>query len=313
LLSNPEVAHDKISDQELFMELTVAFVVGAILIGGLIGFLTGVFGVGGGFMLTPLLMIVLGVPPQVAVSTGLAVILVNSSYGLFVRRGSNTVDGKLSLMISIGSVAGVLVGAQLLTVLAQAPSLTVLGREQDAAQYALLVIFLVLLSWIAGYLYYDTRKHGGETASVQVGILASVKLPPYGRFASLDEPRLSVPALVVLGLVVGLLTGLLGVGGGVVLLPALVYLVGQRAAKAAGTSLLLVWIASATGVIRMAGESSISLSLLGILLVGGFSGTTAGTRLGLTLSGSKIRLYFVFVVLAAVALVVYELLKVTFL
>lgn len=264
-------------------------------------------------MLTPLLMIALGVPPQSAVGTGLAVILVNSSYGLFVRRKSNTVDGKLSITISIGSVVGVLVGAQLLTVLSRAPGLTVLGREQDMAQYVLLVIFLVLLSWIAGYLFYDTRKHDGGTVSVRVGKLASVGLPPYGRFASLEEPLLSLPALVLLGFVVGLLTGLLGVGGGVVLLPALVYLVGQRAAKAAGTSLLLVWIASATGVIRMAGESSISLPLLVILLVGGFSGTAVGTRLGLRLSGPKIRLYFVFVVLAAVVLVAYELVQVTFL
>lgn len=295
------------------MELAVPFIVGGVLIGGMIGFLTGVFGVGGGFMLTPLLMIALGVPPQSAVGTGLAVILVNSSYGLFVRRKSNTVDGKLSITISIGSVVGVLVGAQLLTVLSRAPGLTVLGREQDMAQYVLLVVFLVLLSWIAGYLFYDTRKHDGGTVSVRVGKLASVGLPPYGRFASLEEPELSVPALVLLGFVVGLLTGLLGVGGGVVLLPALVYLVGQRAAKAAGTSLLLVWIASATGVIRMAGESSISLPLLVILLVGGFSGTAVGTRLGLRLSGPKIRLYFVFVVLAAVVLVAYELVQVTFL
>ena len=294
------------------MELSIAFIVGGVIIGGLIGFLTGVFGVGGGFMLTPLLMIVLGVPAPVAVGTGLAVILANSTYGLYVRRKSKTIDIKLSLVISIGSVGGVLIGAWLLDLLARTPDITILGREQEPARYVLLVLFLLLLGWIAGYLYYDYRKHYGETVAVRVGLLAGVSLPPYTAFRSLERPMLSVPALVLMGILVGLLTGLLGVGGGVVLLPALVYLVGQRAIKAAGTSLLLVWIASLTGVIRMAGVNNISLVLFVILLAGGFTGTALGTRIGLALKGPKLRLYFIVVVVAAVILVAYELVKITF-
>lgn len=295
------------------MDFAIGSIASGAVIGGVIGFLTGVFGIGGGFLLTPLLLIVMGVVPQVAVATGLAVIFLNSTYGLYARRGSGTIDIKLSLVLSLGSIVGVLAGAFLLARLSALPQITVLGRQQNPAHYTLLVVFVVLLAGIASFLYSDIRRHGDSTIPIRVGLLSHLRLPPYGHFPMLEVPRLSLPSLIAMGLVVGLLTGLLGVGGGVVLLPALVYLVGLRAVKAAGTSMLLVWITSLTGVVRMSGGGHISRALLLVLLAGGFAGTWIGTKVGLTLQGRSIRLYFVFVVLAAFLLVAWELLKLTFL
>ena len=82
------------------MEYGVAVLIGAGIIGFVVGCLTGIFGVGGGFLMTPALMIILGIPPQIAVGTDLATILANSSFGMLRRRGSGTVDFKLALTIS---------------------------------------------------------------------------------------------------------------------------------------------------------------------------------------------------------------------
>jgi uncharacterized membrane protein YfcA len=294
------------------MEITAGFILGAVFIGALIGVLTGIFGVGGGFMLTPLLMICMGVSGPVAVGTGLAVILVNSTYGLYKRRGSGTIDVKISVIISIGSLVGVLIGSKLLNLLSNAPKIEVLGREQDTVQYVLLLAFLLLLGWIAGYLSYDYCKHCGKAPAVRVGLFSKWHIPPVGMFKSLEEPHLSIPLLVVFGLVVGILTGLLGVGGGVILLPALVYLVGQRTVKAAGTSLLLVWISSLAAVIKKGTGGDIDLLLAAALLAGGFLGTELGTKLGLKFEGPKIRLYFIYIVIVAALLVAYKLLVLTF-
>ena len=293
------------------MEISLSFISVAVLIGGLVGLLTGIFGVGGGFILTPLLMICMGVSSPIAVGSGLAVILINSTWGLYKRRGTGTVDAKLSFIISAGSFFGVLAGSFLLRYLASLPDIAIFGKEQNTADYFLLWLFVMLLSFIAGYLYYDYHKHNGKAPAVRIGFFAKFPIKPLGNFPSLEQPSLSLPLLVGLGVAVGLLTGLLGVGGGVILLPALVYLVGQRAVKAAGTSLLLVWIASFIAVIQKGIGGEINLPLTVALLIGGLIGTSFGTKFGLKFEGPKIRLYFVYVVIAATLLVAYEITRLT--
>ncbi len=294
------------------MEITVAHIAGGAFIGVLIGVLTGVFGVGGGFMLTPLLMICLGTPAKIAVGTGLAAILVNSGYGLYSRRNSGTVDVKLSFVISFGALIGVIVGSKLLTILSNAPEIVVFGREQNTVEYLLLVAFLVMLVWIAGYLFYDHRRHNGKAPAVRVGVFSRYNIPPSTSFSSLEKPVLSIPVLIIFGFFVGILTGVMGVGGGVILLPALVYLVGQRTVKAAGTSLLIVFISSFAAVIKKGLSGDISLTLLLVLLAGSLVGTMVGTRWGLRFEGPKIRWNFIYVVILAAVIVGYKLVMLTF-
>lgn len=294
------------------MNYDTVFLSSAGVIGFVIGSLTGIFGVGGGFLMTPALMIVLGIPGPIAVGTGIAPIFANSSFGMIKRRGSGSIDYKLAFVISIGSIAGVIIGSQLMDILKSTPELVVFGREQNPVQYILLLLFLIVLFFTAGYLYFDYKKNGGKAPDKRVGYFSKVKLPPYIHFVSLEEPKLSLISLLLLGLVIGILTGLMGIGGGVVLLPALIYIVGQRTNKAAGTSLALVWISSLVAVIRKGAGGDIDIQLLIALLIGGIFGTFLGTKIGLKLSGPRIRLYFVYVVVLTIGLVSYKLYILTF-
>jgi uncharacterized membrane protein YfcA len=228
------------------------------------------------------------------------------------RRGTDTVDVKLAITIATGSVLGVLTGSHFLKLLKDAPKLLILGTEQDTVQYSLLCMFLVLLAWIAGYMAFDYKRNFGKALDKRVGYFARFKIPPYLHFSSLEQPQLSVVTLPILGFFVGILTGLMGIGGGVLLLPALIYLVGQSPNKAVGTSLLLVWISSLVAVIRKSGAGEVSLLLLVFLLLGGLTGTFFGTKIGLKLAGHKIRLYFVYVVIAATMMTAYKLYVLTF-
>jgi uncharacterized membrane protein YfcA len=170
----------------------------------------------------------------------------------------------------------------------------------------------VLLIWVAIHLFCDYKKNGSKAPDKRIGVFERFKIPPFIYFTSLEQPCLSILPLLFLGFGIGVLTGLMGIGGGVVLLPALVYLVGQRTFKAAGTSLLLVWISSLVAIIRKGIEGQISLHLCTALLIGGIIGTVIGTKISLRLPGPKIRLYFAYVVVAAALLIAYKLFLLTF-
>jgi len=284
-------------------------IIGAVLIGAVVGFLTGVFGVGGGFLMTPALMVLLSVPGPIAVGTCLAVILATGSFGLLKRIGSNTVDIKLACTIACGSVVGVIVGSWLLQLLKEYSEAGTSHGEIGLVQYVLLWSFLVLLVGVGAYLLWDYERNGGKAPKTRLGYFSKVHIPPYGRFSSLERPCLSVLPLVALGLCIGILVGFMGVGGGVLLLPALVFLVGQRTSKAAGTSLLLVCISSFAGVILKSKTGDVNIRLFLALLIGGAIGTLVGTEIGLKLAGPRIRLYFVFVIAVAVLVVAYKLLS----
>lgn len=295
------------------MDASMITFTGGFLIAITIGLLTGIFGVGGGFLLTPALMILLGIPGPVAIGTGLAMMLVNTSFGMLKRRGTGTVNLKIAISISTGSIVGVLLGSQLLEMMKDLPPLVFNGRELVAIQFILLCAFLAMLIWVAGFMSYDYRRGSKEQEEDRVGVLSHVKIPPYDHFPALAQPKMSFPALVLLGLITGFLTGLMGIGGGVVLLPALIYLVGLSVQHAAGTSLMLVWISSLLAVVKHIDNGNIDWMLWGVLVVGGLLGTFLGTKIGLRIKGPKLRLYFIYVVLAAVALVGYKILVMTLL
>ncbi|MFN2352078.1 MAG: sulfite exporter TauE/SafE family protein, partial [Kiritimatiellia bacterium] len=182
---------------------------GAAIIATIVGALTGIFGVGGGFLITPALIIILGIDPTLAVGTGLTFMLFPSSISMFRRRGSKTVDLKLSLYICVGTLAGVVFGKHIMTLLETLPPFRFGVRELPAVEYSLLWAFLGLLIFIAWFLIYDYRRTGGQSSGYRVGWLSRVHLPPMVNFPSLDEPRLSLPVLTFIGFFIGILTGLM--------------------------------------------------------------------------------------------------------
>ena len=293
------------------MDYAIPILAGSLIIASLVGALTGIFGVGGGFLITPALMIILSIPGPIAVGTGLAVILVTSSLGLYQRRRTGTVDVKLACVISLGSVPGVFLGQRILESIKDI-TIIIAGYPQPAVAYVLLWCFLALLISIACFLVIDYHHHKGAAPDQRVGLFARLSFGPHAAFTSLEQPRLPILPLILMGLIIGILTGMLGIGGGVLLLPMLIYLVGQRISKAAGTSLVLVWISAILAVILHGKSGNIAWQLWIPMLIGGLTGTYFGTHLGLTTPGPRLRLAFVYVVAIAVALVIYKLFTLTF-
>lgn len=273
------------------------------------GILTGIFGVGGGFLMVPALIILLGIDSHIAVGTSMAVILITSSFGVFKRRGTGTVDTRLGLTIACGAIAGVTVGIWLLEKLKSTSEIVVFSRTYPAVQFAVLTAFLVLLSCLTVFILWDYRKNANERDKDRPGLLARLSLPPYIHCRSLNEPKLSLITVLITGVLIGVMTGFLGIGGGVVMLPLLIWFIGQKPAAAAGTSLLVVWICTIIGVAQHAGNHNIDYHLWAAMLLGGIIGTHFGTTIGLKLSGKKIRLYFAYILIVAIAMICYQLLR----
>lgn len=282
--------------------VTPVVALGALAIGTGIGVLTGLFGVGGGFLITPLLNALLGVPMPVAVGSGAMQILGTATAGIYRRRNEGQVDYKMALVLFGGNVVGVRLGDGVIQWLKGLGNLTVGGESVAACDLAIQIVFVVMLAAIAGWLWYDTSrpKEGGDAP---VGLFSRLRIPPYTEFSTLDVPRMSVPVMSYLGLVLGFLTGMLGIGGGVILVPALLYLVGMRTHRAAATSLAMVWLSSLVAVITKVPQGDASLPLVVPLLVGGAVGLQAGVSISNRTSGSALKRSFTFVVLGALALV----------
>ncbi len=287
------------------MDLSILQMLVAGAIALFVGLLTGIFGVGGGFLMTPALIILVSIPGPIAVGTGLVNFFANSSLGIVKRFGSGTIAPKIALLVGGGSMIGVMIGSWILESLNNIPDVTIRGHEQSLLEIVLMLVFLLLLSGIAIFMYWDVRYAARlrNDDEPQVGLLARIKLPPYGTFATLDDPRMSISALFLFGILGGILTGLLGIGGGVIMLPALIYLVGLHTHKAAGTSLLLVWIASLAGAVNNLFIGNVHWILLAILLAGGMLGTWIGTHISMYINSHNTRKYFIFVLLLAILLV----------
>ena len=292
-------------------EYTIMTLIGGALLSAVVGMLTGIFGVGGGFLLTPALIILLNVAPASAVGTGLAVILFTGAMGLFKRRGTSTVDYRLAAFIATGAILGVLIGQYTLQSL-QTITITIAGQEQPAITYILMWAFAVLLVVIAILFFLDVRRRETQPSSAPPGYLQRVRLGRTTWFASLDGARISIIPLILIGGVVGFMTGLMGIGGGVLMLPIFIYLIGLEPVRAAGTSLVLVWLSALTALVPNIRDGNIAWPLLIMMVVGGFFGAHLGTNIGLKLDSRKIRAYFIVVILAAIALVGYKISVMTF-
>lgn len=276
--------------------------IGALVIGSVIGVLTGMFGVGGGFLITPLLSVVLGLPVPIAVGTGLLQILGTSTGGLYRRRNDGEIDYKLAVVLFGGNLVGVNLGSGTLENLKAQGQITVNGNTMAAADFYTLIIYVVMLGLIAAWMLYATSRRYHEP-DVPVGLFSKIKIPPYTTFPSLDVEKISIPVLVYFGMALGYLTGLLGIGGGVVLLPALVYLVGMRTHRATATSLVMVWLGAVVAIVPHTLQGNARIDLAVALLLGGATGLQAGVALAKRLGGTELRRYFSWVVVLAMVIV----------
>jgi hypothetical protein len=266
-----------------------------VAIGLSVGFLSGLFGIGGGFIMTPML-IFMGVPPVIAVGTGTAQVIASSASGALGHWRRGNVDTKIGLLLIIGGLVGAATGVQLQQLL----------RALGQLETAIAVIYVVMLSTIGGLMLVETmttlrrQAKPGPAVSMRRGSHHSAlqRLPWKMRFPRSKIYMSALPPLAI-GLGVGWLTAIMGIGGGFVLIPALIYLLKLPTRLGIGTSSFqIIFVSAFATVLQSWTNQSVDLMLAAPLMLGGVVGAQWGVRLGADLQVEKLRLLLALLVLA---------------
>ena len=279
-----------------------------LFLGFILGVLTGFFGVGGGWLLTPALNI-LGLPMVYAIGTGFFTLVGKTLYAATRHRKLGNVDMKLGIIMGISSTAGVELGKRLVFYL---EGVNLAGTYVRVAYMVLMPI--ISLSMLREYFcYWKTvrREKGGEVVAGQdrtSGLTRNIYrigLPPRISFPRSGVNSLSLWVIIASGILIGFLSGFMGIGGGFIGLPLLIYVIGVPTIIAVGTSLVVVLITSCygTGVYALAGYVEWITAL--IILAGSLLGVQLGVYATKYVTGTKIRVLFamlVFVVAVSVFL-----------
>jgi len=263
-----------------------------VALGFLVGLLSGMFGVGGGFLTTPLL-IFYGIPPTVAVASATTQITGASVSGVAAHWRRGGVDLRMGGVMIAGGLAGSVLGAGVFRIL------------QNSGQIDLIIGFLyvLLLGSIGGLMLKDAMVALGwiEPAAVKQQARHNkwvASLPLRWRFYA-SGLYISPLAPLALGFAAGMMTVLLGVGGGFILVPAMIYLLGMAARVVIGTSLVMILAVSAvTTVVQAVTTQSVDIVLAGLLLVGGVVGAQYGARLTTRIKPDLLRLALAVIILA---------------
>src|SRR5205085_6733737 len=242
-----------------------------ISLGFLVGVLSGMFGVGGGFLTTPLL-IFYGIPPTVAVASATTQITGASVSGAMVHMRRGGVDMKMAAVMTVGGLFGSIVGAAMFRLL------------QSSGQIDVVIglLYVLILFSIGGLMLKDSLvtlgylRPAGGPREVQRHNRWVASLPLRWRFYS-SGLYISPVAPVALGFGAGVLTVFLGIGGGFILVPAMIYLLGMPARVVIGTSLVVILAVSAgTTLVHSLTTRAVDIVLAGLLLVGGVIGAQYG-------------------------------------
>ncbi len=267
-----------------------------IALGALVGLLSGMFGVGGGFLITPLLMF-LGVPAPVAVATGANLITASSVSGALAHARRGGIDIKMGWILTIGGGIGAVVGAWLFGLLKSLGQLDVV----IALTYALLLGVVGALMLVESLRALIRRHREGADAPPRarrrrhVGLRYA--LPFRMRFRA---SRLYISALLPLavGFVVGVLAAVMGVGGGFLMIPAMIYIIGMPAAVVVGTSLFqIVFVTAFATLLHATQTQSVDILLSAVLVVGAVAGAQYGARLASRVAGVEFRVLLALMVL----------------
>lgn len=277
-----------------------------VILGVMVGLVAGMFGVGGGFLLIPLLHVVLDLPLAIAIGTGLCQTIA-TSLGSFLRyRSMGHAESRFDILLLGGSVVGVLLGGMLLETLSHMGSVVFLGKEILLIRLIVTLTFLFLFCSIAGILWFKRSPVGGSPVP---GPLTKIRLPPYTDLPTAQIRKVSAPAICYIGVFIGVINGLLGSGGGILLIPLMLYGFGFNIRTAAGTGIIMVLIVSVVGTVQQALMGNVHLGLAVTLMVGSAVAAQVGASLTRSLAPAILRKGLALTIVASNMALVFKVMR----
>lgn len=272
-------------------------------LGAAVGFLSGLFGVGGGFLLTPLL-IFLGVSPAVAVGTGTAHIVASSVSGAMTQFRRNNVDVKMGLVMCVGGLAGTYIGVEVVRAL----------RRAGQFDLVLSLTYVTFLGVIGALMLVESlsawrkMQAGGRTSGRKSGQHSWVDGLPFKMRFHRSKLYISAIPPACIGMFVGFMASVMGIGGGFVIIPAMIYLLRMSTNVVVGTSLFqIVFVAAFATILHSVQNKTVDVLLAALLMIGGVLGAQYGARVGEKLRGDYWRLGLALLVLGVCLRMGYDL------
>ncbi len=272
-------------------------------IGGIVGFLSGLFGVGGGFLITPLLFFI-GVPPAVAVATGANQVVASSISGFLAHLKRKAVDVKMGVVLTAGGFAGSSIGGFVFDLM------TRLGQVDLFVQLS----YVLFLGGIGAMMFQESiralmrsRRPGGapirraHVHSWVHGLPLKTKFRASGLYISVLPP-------LGVGAAVGFLAAIMGVGGGFIMVPAMIYFLGMPTKVVVGTSLFqIIFVTGYTTLMHAMTHHTVDMLLALLLIAGGVVGAQFGAQLGTRLKAEQMRILLSLMVLGVAIKIGYDL------
>jgi len=274
-----------------------AYLQGPMLLAALAGFglvvgvLTGLFGVGGAFIVTPLLNVGFGIPYELVIGSSLSFTIGTSSSAVRKHIRLKNFEPRSTVVLAVTSVFGAWMGATLNTALNGA-----LGAHRyTLLMHTLFIVMLALTAWLVG--------RGRAVEREGRSLLQRMPVGPYIDLPQAELKRISLTGMTLVGLLIGVTGGMMGIGGGVLFMPLLILVVGLTPHQAVGTSLGVVVFSATSGAIKYALTGHVNLCIVMSLLISSVVGVQIGAAICHHLNATRLRRYFA-VLVGAVAIAV---------
>ncbi|WP_137154662.1 sulfite exporter TauE/SafE family protein [Rhizobium sp. FKL33] len=261
--------------------------------GAAVGFLSGMFGVGGGFLITPLL-IFYNVPPAIAVATGANQVVASSISGAITHFRRGTIDLKLGTVLLLGGLLGATVGIWIFSAL----------RALGQLDLVISLLYVALLTSVGGLMMWESvnamrRARNNETVTVKRAQHNWVHRLPFKMRFKKSKIYLSVIPVAGLGFGVGVLTSVMGVGGGFIMVPAMIYLLRIPTSVVVGTSLFqIIFVSTYSTIVQAVTNHTVDIVLAFILMLSGVVAAQYGVRVGQKLKAEQLRALLALLILA---------------
>ena len=280
-----------------------------LLLGLTTGFLAGMFGIGGGFIATPLLMFI-GIPPAIAVSTSTNQIIASSVSGVFAHFRKSSVDIKMGLVLVVGGFIGSTLGVSIFKIL----------QKTGHIDLVVALTYVIFLGTISITMLIDSiktlveKKYGVTWEKNENGnldkFLAKIDRLPWKSHFPKSDITVSLIVPIVLSIGIGILVALMGVGGGFLMIPAMIYILRMPSSVVVGTSLFqIVFIASNATFLQAVTNNTVDIVLAFLMIISSSIGAQIGTRTGYKVDADSMRSFLSLLLLGVCVKMLFVLFK----